>query len=183
MSRIGEQPIPLPNGVEVNVLASTVSVKGPKGELSLEAQPGISVALENGSVAVGRTSEEREVRALHGLTRALIANMVQGVTEGFRKTLELQGTGYRAQLTGGKLVMQLGYSHPVEFAPPAGITLEVENPTTIHVLGTDKRLVGQVAANIRAKREVEVYLGKGIRYRGEYVRRKAGKAGKVGTGE
>ncbi|MYB76014.1 MAG: 50S ribosomal protein L6 [Chloroflexi bacterium] len=182
MSRVGIQPIPIPNGVAVNVRASEVHVKGPKGELRLEAVPSIRVTVEDGAVRVDRSSESREVRALHGLTRALVANMVQGVTQGYRKTLELHGTGYRAQLTGNKLVMQLGHSHPVEFTPPEGISLEVENPTTIHIDGIDKRLVGQVAADIRAARPVEVYLGKGIRYRGEYVRRKAGKAGKVGAG-
>ena len=183
MSRVGQQPIPIPSGVDVNVHASDVHVKGPKGELQLEAAPSINVKVDNGSVLVERSTESREVRALHGLVRALIANMVQGVTQGYRKTLELHGTGYRAQLAGRKLVMQLGHSHPDEYSPPQGINLEVENPTTIHIEGIDKNLVGQVAANIRAARPVEVYLGKGIRYRGEYVRRKAGKAGKVGAGE
>lgn len=182
MSRVGIQPIPLPSGVDVRVQASAVHVRGPKGQLEMEAATAISVTVAERSVVVERSSESREVRALHGLTRALVANMVQGVTQGYRKTLELHGTGYRAQLAGKKLVMQLGYSHPVEFSPPDGISLEVENPTTIHIDGIDKRLVGQVAANIRAARPVEVYLGKGIRYRGEYVRRKAGKAGKVGAG-
>lgn len=183
MSRVGKQPIPIPTGVEVNVRRSAVRVKGPKGELEIEAVPSISVSVEDSNVLVERAGESREDRALHGLTRALVANMVHGVTQGYRKTLELHGTGYRAQLTGSKLVMQLGHSHPVEFAAPQGVDIEVENPTTIHVDGIDKRLVGQVAANIRASRPVEVYLGKGIRYRGEYVRRKAGKAGKVGAGE
>ena len=183
MSRVGQQPIPIPSGVDVNVRASDVHVKGPKGELQLEAEPSINVKVDNGSVLVERSTESREVRALHGLVRALIANMVQGVTQGYRKTLELHGTGYRAQLAGRKLVMQLGHSHPDEYSPPQGINLEVENPPTIHIEGIDKNLVGQVAANIRAARPVEVYLGKGIRYRGEYVRRKAGKAGKVGAGE
>ena len=182
MSRVGIQPIPIPNGVEVNVRTSAVHVKGPKGELEIEPAPFISVSVQDGAVQVDRSSESREVRALHGLTRALIANMVEGVTQGYRKTLELHGTGYRAQFTGNKLVMQLGHSHPDEFLPPPGIQIEVENPTTIHIAGIDKRLVGQVAADIRAARPVEVYLGKGVRYRGEYVRRKAGKAGKVGTG-
>ena len=182
MSRVGIQPIPLPDGVDVRVQAAAVHVKGPKGQLEMEAAAPISVTVAERAVVVERSSESREVRALHGLTRALVANMVLGVTQGYRKTLELHGTGYRVQLTGKKLVMQLGYSHPVEFAPPEGISLEVENPTTIHIDGIDKRLVGQVAADIRAARPVEVYLGKGIRYRGEYVRRKAGKAGKVGTG-
>ena len=181
MSRVGKQPIPIPSGVDVNVRASDVHVKGPKGELQLQAASSINVTVDDGSVLVERSTESREVRALHGLVRSLIANMVQGVTQGYRKTLELHGTGYRAQLAGSKLVMQLGHSHPDEYSPPQGISLEVENPTTIHINGIDKRLVGQVAADIRAARPVEVYLGKGIRYRGEYVRRKAGKAGKVGT--
>lgn len=183
MSRVGKQPVPIPSGVDVNVNAAAVRVKGPKGELQIAAAPTISVRVADSAVHVERRSESREDRALHGLTRALVANMVQGVTQGYRKTLELHGTGYRAQLAGGKLVMQLGHSHPVEFAPPPGIALEVENPTTIHVDGIDKRLVGQVAADIRKARPVEIYLGKGIRYRGEYVRRKAGKAGKIGAGE
>jgi large subunit ribosomal protein L6 len=182
MSRVGKQPIPIPSGVDVNVRASDVHVKGPKGELQLQAASSINVKVDDGSVLVERSTESREARALHGLVRSLIANMVQGVTQGYRKTLELHGTGYRAQLAGSKLVMQLGHSHPDEYSPPQGISLEVENPTTIHINGIDKRLVGQVAADIRAARPVEVYLGKGIRYRGEYVRRKAGKAGKVGTG-
>jgi large subunit ribosomal protein L6 len=182
MSRVGKQPIPIPSGVDVNVRASDVHVKGPKGELQLQAALSINVTVDDGSVLVERSTESREARALHGLVRSLIANMVQGVTQGYRKTLELHGTGYRAQLAGSKLVMQLGHSHPDEYSPPQGISLEVENPTTIHINGIDKRLVGQVAADIRAARPVEVYLGKGIRYRGEYVRRKAGKAGKVGTG-
>jgi large subunit ribosomal protein L6 len=182
MSRVGKQPVAVPNGVEVSVQASTVRVKGPKGELEIDAEPSIKVSVADGAVNVDRTNEDREARALHGLTRALVANMVEGVTQGFRKTLELHGTGYRAQQTGKKLVMQLGHSHPIEYTPPEGIDIEVENPTTLHVSGIDKRLVGQVAADIRASRPVEVYLGKGIRYRGEYVRRKAGKAGKVGAG-
>ena len=183
MSRVGKQPVPIPSGVEVNVRASAVHVKGPKGELEIETVPSVSVAVDEGAVRVDRSDESREVRALHGLTRALVANMIEGVTQGYRKTLELHGTGYRAQLAGSKLVMQLGHSHPDEFSPPQGISLEVENPTTIHIDGIDKKLVGQVAADIRAARPVEIYLGKGIRYRGEYVRRKAGKAGKVGAGE
>ncbi len=182
MSRVGIQPIPIPSGVAVNVRSAAVHVKGPRGELEIEAPPSISVSVQDGAVHVHRSAESREARALHGLTRALVANMVEGVTQGYRKTLELHGTGYRAQFTGNKLVMQLGHSHPVEFAPPKDIQIEVENPTTIHIAGIDKRLVGQVAADIRAARPVEVYLGKGIRYRGEYVRRKAGKAGKVGAG-
>ncbi len=183
MSRVGKQPVPIPSGVQVNVQAAAVHVKGPKGELEIETVPSVSVAVEDGAVRVDRSDESREVRALHGLTRALVANMIEGVTQGYRKTLELHGTGYRAQLAGSKLVMQLGHSHPDEFSPPQGISLEVENPTTIHIDGIDKKLVGQVAADIRAARPVEIYLGKGIRYRGEYVRRKAGKAGKVGAGE
>ena len=181
MSRVGKQPVPIPSGVEVNVRAATVQVKGPKGALQMETVPSVSVTVADGAVRVDRSGESRENRALHGLMRALIANMVQGVTQGYRKTLELHGTGYRAQLAGKKLVMQLGHSHPDEFSPPEGISLEVENPTTIHIDGIDKNLVGQVAADIRAARPVEIYLGKGIRYRGEYVRRKAGKAGKVGA--
>ena len=183
MSRVGSQPVPIPSGVDVNVNAADVRVKGPKGELQITAAPAITVTVAESAVHLERASESRETRALHGLTRALVANMVQGVTQGFSKTLELHGTGYRAQMAGKKLVMQLGHSHPVEYEPPAGIAIEVENPTTIHVAGIDKRLVGQVAADIRKARPVEIYLGKGIRYRGEYVRRKAGKAGKIGAGE
>ncbi len=163
------------------VARSTIAVQGPKGKLEREVPARIAVSVEDGVVRVERRADDRLSRSLHGLVRTLVVNMIEGVTQGFRKTLELRGTGYRAQLAGQKLVMQLGYSHPVEIAPPAGITFEVENPTTVHIVGIDKELVGQVAADVRATRPVEPYLGKGIRYRGEYVRQKAGKAGKVGT--
>jgi len=180
VSRIGKMPVPVPSGVEVNIDGSRVTVRGPKGELTQEFSPKMDIALEDGMVEVERTDEERETKALHGLTRALIANMVHGVVEGYSKTLEIHGTGYRAELQGDKLVMILGFSHPVEIVPPDGINFVV-NPraNTIVVEGPDKQLVGQTAAEIRAWRPVEPYQGKGIRYVGEHVRRKAGKAGKA----
>ncbi|REJ35274.1 MAG: 50S ribosomal protein L6 [Bacillota bacterium] len=179
MSRIGKQPIPLPAGVEVNIDGNTVRVKGAKGELSRTLHPDMQVAVEDGHIVVRRPSDEPRHRALHGLTRTLVANMVTGVTEGFQKSLEIRGVGYRAAMQGNKLVLSLGYSHPVEIEPPAGIEIEVPRPTQIIVRGIDKELVGEVAARVRKTRPAEPYLGKGVRYEGERVRRKAGKAGKV----
>lgn len=179
MSRIGKMPVAIPKGVEVQVAGSTVSVKGSKGSLTLDVHPAMTIAVEEGSVVVSRPTDEGEHRALHGLTRSLIANMVEGVTNGFSKTLEIQGVGYRAALKGSDLEIAVGYSHPVTVPAPKGITFEVPQPTRIVVSGTDKQAVGQVAANIRAIRKPDPYKGKGIRYQGEYVRKKAGKAGKA----
>jgi large subunit ribosomal protein L6 len=177
MSRIGKRPVILPNNVKCNINESTVVIEGPKGKLNFQIPEGIKVKTEDGKIVVERTSDEKNIRALHGLTRAMINNMVIGVTEGFQKELEIVGVGYRAQVQGKKLVMQLGFSHPVEYPIPEGITIETPNPTTIIVKGIDKQKVGEVAAEIRAFYPPEPYKGKGIRYRGEYVRRKAGKAG------
>jgi large subunit ribosomal protein L6 len=179
MSRIGKQPIPLPDGVEVAIEPELVKVKGPKGELEERVSRDMQVKQEDGQIVVTRPSDRGEHRAIHGLTRSLIANMVQGVTEGFEKRLEIQGVGYRAQLQGRKLVMSLGYSHPVEVEAPEGIEFEVPQPTEVVVRGIDKQLVGETAARIRKVRKPEPYKGKGIRYEGEYVRKKAGKAAKA----
>jgi large subunit ribosomal protein L6 len=175
MSRIGKQPIPLPDGVEVTIEPELVRVQGPKGELHERVNRDIDVKQENGEVLVTRPSNRGDHRALHGLTRSLIANMVEGVTNGFEKRLEIQGVGYRAQLQGRKLVLALGYSHPVEIEAPEGIDFEVPQPTRIVVRGISKQVVGEVAANIRKQRPPEPYKGKGIRYEGEYVARKVGK--------
>ncbi|HOB42382.1 MAG: 50S ribosomal protein L6 [Bacillota bacterium] len=180
MSRIGKKPVPVPKGVEVELDGSIITVKGPKGALSQEIPARISVEVADGEIRVTRPSDNRLDRSMHGLTRALIANMVHGVTEGFEKSLEIIGTGYRASKQGETLVLQVGYSHPVEIVPENGIQIDVPSPTKITVRGTDKQLVGQTAANIRAVREPEVYHGKGIRYAGERVALKAGKAGKIG---
>jgi large subunit ribosomal protein L6 len=177
MSRIGKSPIELPSGVEVTVSGAIVTVKGPKGSLTQEIQPSISVAIEDGTVTVSRKSDERQVRALHGLSRSLINNMVIGVTEGYSKELTAVGVGYRAALKGNQLDLQVGFSHPVSIEAPDGIAFDVPEPTKIIVSGIDKQMVGQVAANIRAVRPPEPYKGKGIRYSDEHVRRKAGKAG------
>jgi large subunit ribosomal protein L6 len=177
MSRIGKAPITLPSGVEATVQGSGVEVKGPKGALRQEIDPRISVSVDDGVVELDRADEERETRALHGLSRALVNNMVVGVSEGYVKELQAVGVGYRANLQGTKLELQVGYSHPVHIDAPEGIEFEVPEPTRIFVRGIDKQLVGQVAANIRAVRPPEPYKGKGIRYAGEHVRRKAGKAG------
>ena len=181
MSRIGRMPIPLPDGVSVDVKESQVTVRGPKGELSRVFDPAMEIALEEGVITVNRPTEQRHHRALHGLTRALLANMVTGVADGFEKQLEIHGVGYRASLRpDGSLEMHLGFSHEVLVEPPEGIEFEVEERArVIKVKGIDKELVGQVAADIRAKRPPEPYKGKGIRYAGEYVRRKSGKAGRV----
>jgi large subunit ribosomal protein L6 len=177
MSRIGKAPIALPAGVEVNFDGTTVEVKGPKGSLSQEIDPRVSLSVEDGVVSVVRDNDDREVRALHGLYRSLIANMVLGVSVGYSKELQAVGVGYRGALKGNTLELQVGYSHPVAIEAPEGITFEVPEPTKFIVSGIDKQLVGQVAANIRAVRPPEPYKGKGIRYVDEYVRRKAGKAG------
>jgi large subunit ribosomal protein L6 len=175
MSRIGKQPIPLPEGVEVTIEPELVSVKGPRGELSERVNRAIDVKQQNGEVTVTRPTDRGDHRALHGLTRSLIANMVEGVTNGFEKRLEIQGVGYRAQLQGRRLILSLGYSHPVELEAPEGIEFEVPQPTRIVVRGISKQAVGEVAANIRKQRPPEPYKGKGIRYEGEYVARKVGK--------
>lgn len=180
MSRIGKQPITIPAAVNVEIDGTRVTVRGPKGELSREISAEMHLELSDGRLLVSRPSDQPRHRALHGLTRALLANMVTGVDAGFTKTLELQGVGYRAQQQGDKIVLSLGFSHPVEVAPAPGVTLEVEGTSRIHVRGIDKEAVGQMAANIRSLRPPEPYKGKGIRYLGEYVRRKAGKAGKAG---
>jgi large subunit ribosomal protein L6 len=178
MSRVGNAPITLPSGVEVQVDGPRVTVKGPQGELKRRLPERISVRVDDGVAIVSRPDESRESKALHGLSRALLANMVQGVSDGYRKDLEIQGVGYRAQLKGTSLELQVGYSHSVTVDAPSGISFEVPEPTRVSVLGIDKELVGQVAADVRKVRPPEPYKGKGIRYVGEYVRRKAGKAGK-----
>jgi large subunit ribosomal protein L6 len=180
MSRIGRQPIPVPGNVQVTLGDdNSVIVKGPKGELTRQFPAVISIEREEGNLLVKRPNDEGKMRALHGLSRTLLSNMVVGVTTGFTKTLEVQGVGYRAQLQGSNLQLALGFSHPVIVAPPEGIAFQIEGPR-VHVQGIDKERVGQVAANIRKLRPPEPYKGKGIRYAGERVRRKAGKAGKVG---
>jgi large subunit ribosomal protein L6 len=178
MSRIGKQPIPVPAGVDVTVDGNAVTVKGPKGELSHTFPALMSIALEDGVISVTRPDDERESRSLHGLTRTLIANMVTGVSQGFSKTLEIQGVGYRAAMKGSNLEMQLGLSHPVLVTPPAGITFEVPAPNKVVVSGYDKQKVGQIASEVRGWRPPEPYKGKGVRYEGEYVRRKLGKTAK-----
>jgi large subunit ribosomal protein L6 len=175
MSRIGRKPVQVPEGVDVELGPGHVTVKGPKGELEQDVSPEMKVELEDGTLTVQRPTDRGEHRALHGLTRSLIANMVVGVTEGFEKRLEIQGVGYRAQLRGKSLELALGYSHPVSVQAPAGIEFEVPQPTEIVVRGVDKQLVGQVAADIRKRRPPEPYKGKGIRYRDEHVARKVGK--------
>jgi large subunit ribosomal protein L6 len=178
MSRVGKSPIPVPSGVEVTIKGNHVTVKGPKGELARELPGPLTVQQEGDELVVTRADDERESRALHGLGRSLLNNMVVGVTEGYRKELEIQGVGYRANAQGNsKLELQLGFSHPVDVEAPDGITFDVPTPTQVIVVGIDKELVGQVAANIRAIRKPEPYKGKGVRYKDEYVRRKAGKAG------
>jgi len=179
MSRIGKMPIPIPDPVEVRVQGTTVTVKGPKGELRRQVDADMQLEIREGQLLISRPSDRPRHRALHGLTRALVANMVTGVSQGFSKTLELQGVGYRAQMQGQDLVLSVGYSHPVQIAPPPGIQFAVEGTSRVVVTGIDKELVGQVAADVRKIRPPEPYKGKGIRYAGEYVRRKAGKAGKA----
>lgn len=183
MSRIGRMPIEVPEGVQVDINGQRVKVKGPKGELHREFRPEMSITLDKGILTVDRPNDAPQVRSLHGLTRALLNNMVVGVTTGFSKTLQIEGVGYRPELEGKDLIVHVGFSHPVRVPPPDGIEFEVDTRArTIVVQGIDKELVGQVAADIRKIRPPEPYKGKGIRYQGEYVRRKAGKAGKVGAG-
>ncbi|MBV8082189.1 MAG: 50S ribosomal protein L6 [Candidatus Eremiobacteraeota bacterium] len=179
MSRIGKMPIAVPSGVNVGYSGRVVTVKGPKGELKLECAEPIEVKVESGAVNVTRPNDDKRSKQLHGLTRTLIANMVRGVTSGFSKNLEIVGVGYRAQAQGKKLNVTVGYSHPVVVEPPAGIDIKVEGTNKITVSGADKQMVGQLAAQIRAIRPPEPYKGKGIRYEGERVRRKLGKAGKT----
>jgi large subunit ribosomal protein L6 len=178
MSRIGRMPVPIPGGVDVTINGREVTVTGPKGKLSLEVAEPIEVSQRDGVITVTRPNDEGNVRALHGLSRSLVANMVTGVTDGYRKTLEIVGVGYRVQAKGPNLEFSLGFSHPVTVSPPEGITLRVETPTRLVVEGIDKQQVGEVAANIRKLRKPEPYKGKGLRYSGEHIRRKVGKAGK-----
>ncbi len=180
MSRIGKRPITIPSGVSVDVSGENyVSVKGPKGTLELQAAPSLEISMDNGTLVVARPNEERQNRSLHGLTRTLIDNMVTGVTNGFRKNLEVHGVGYRAQMDGANLVLNVGYSHPVRMIAPEGVTYALDGQTRISVEGINKQQVGEEAARIRKVRPPEPYKGKGIRYEGERVRRKAGKAGKA----
>jgi large subunit ribosomal protein L6 len=178
MSRIGRLPIPVPSGVQVTLAGQDVTVQGPKGTLNITISEPITISQEDGTLQVARPNDERESRALHGLTRSLVANMVTGVTEGFAKTLEIRGVGYRVQARGSDLEFALGYSHPVPVKAPDGITFEVQTPTRFIVRGIDKQVVGETAAKIRKLRRPDPYKGKGVRYAGENVRRKVGKAGK-----
>ena len=177
MSRIGRKAVEIVKGASVELKGNDIIVKGPKGELRAELKPGISLEIANNLVKVSRSNEEKQTRAWHGMTRALIANMITGVTSGFSKTLEIVGVGWRAALQGKKLVMNLGYSHPIEFTPPEGIEIVVENPIKFHVKGIDKELVGQTCALIKEFRPPEPYHGKGIKFENEYIIRKAGKTG------
>ena len=178
MSRIGKLPIEIPQGVEVSIDGQTITAKGPLGTESVTVRDEISLVQEDNKVVLTRKDEERKTRALHGLSRTLVANAIKGVKDGFEKKLEIQGVGYRAAMQGNTLNLQLGYSHPINFVPPEGIKIVVEANTKITVSGPNKQTVGDVAATIRSKRPPEVYKGKGVRYEGEYIRRKAGKAGK-----
>ena len=180
MSRIGRMPIAVPSGVDVSIDGRKLTIKGPKGSLTRELHPDMTVVREDGTIVVRRPTEQKEHKQLHGLTRTLVSNMVVGVTTGYRKPLEITGVGYRASLVGKKLQLNLGYSHPIEIDPPSGISFELENPTRLTVVGIDKELVGQIAARVRSTRKPEPYKGKGVRYAGERIRRKAGKAGKIG---
>ena len=180
MSRVGRMPLAIPEGVEVQIEGQRVRVKGPKGELEQEFRPELTIKEDNGVLLVTRSSDEPSIRALHGLTRSLLNNMILGTTQGFEKTLEVQGVGYRAELKGKSLMLYVGFSHPVEVQPPEGIHFSVEGKgVIIKITGFDRQLVGQVAADVRKNRPPEPYKGKGIRYVGEHVRRKAGKAGRV----
>jgi large subunit ribosomal protein L6 len=178
MSRIGKKPIAIPGGVEIKVAGSTVSVKGPLGKLDWSLQDGVKVAVNNGQLIVDRASEDRKVRALHGLTRAELSNMVQGVTKGYERSLEITGVGYKTQLQGRTLSFNVGYINPVIYQVPAGIDVKVDKQTLINLKGVDKRLVGQVAADLRAIKPPDVYKQKGVRYAGEALRKKEGKTGK-----
>ncbi len=180
MSRVGRLPVDIPSGVQVEVKGTNVHVKGPKGEMQRTFSPLIGIAMENGQIQVSRKSDLPAERALHGTTRAVLANMIHGVSAGFERVLEIEGVGYRAEMNGKKLVLYMGFSHPVEMEPPAGITFDVEAKTRqVIVRGFDKELVGQIAANVRNVRPPEPYHGKGLHYLGERIRRKAGKAGKA----
>ncbi|GAA5511311.1 50S ribosomal protein L6 [Deinococcus carri] len=180
MSRIGKQPIAVPSGVTVNADNGVFTVKGPKGELTVPYNPALNITNENGQLLVTRPSDRQEHRALHGLTRSLVANAVKGVSDGYTINLELRGVGYRARLAGRNLELTIGYSHPVVIEPPQGVTFTVPEPTRIDVSGIDKQLVGQVAANVRKVRKPDVYHGKGVRFVGEQIALKAGKAGATG---
>lgn len=180
MSRIGRKPITVPSGVEITIDGQTVKVKGPKGSLQQTIREQIKVAQEGNELVVTRDNDEREAKALHGLSRTLVANMIVGVTEGYKKSLEINGTGYRVAAKGSDLEFALGFSHPVLVQAPEGISFSVEKPTLFHISGIDKQLVGEVAANIRKIRPPEPYKGKGVKYVGEVIRRKAGKAGGKG---
>lgn len=182
MSRIGKLAIDLPSGVTVEKTEGILQVSGSKGSLKMDINPGVKVEIVDGQIKVSRMSEDKKAKALHGLTRSLIANMVKGVVVGWSKNVELVGVGFRAQANGDKLILNVGFSHPVEVVAPEGVSFEVLDNTKITISGIDKYLVGQLAANIRAIRPPDVYKGKGIRYEGEYVRKKMGKAGKVGAG-
>jgi large subunit ribosomal protein L6 len=178
MSRVGRKPIPIPAGVEVKTAGPVVSVKGPKGTLQWQLTPGVTVAVTDGHVQVSRASDESKLRALHGLVRAELNNMIAGVTKGYERTLEISGVGYKAQVQGQTMSLNVGYTHPVQFALPKGIEAKVDKQTVITVRGIDKRLVGQVAANLRAVKRPDVYKQKGIKYAGETLRKKEGKTGK-----
>lgn len=180
MSRIGKKPITVPAGVEIIIDVERVTVKGPKGELCRSFANGMDISIQEGVLTVSRATDNRIHRSLHGLTRSLLANMVEGVTQGFRKDLELHGVGYRVLKVGEGFALQVGYSNPVDLAPPDGIVIDSDAPNRLSVSGIDKELVGQFAAVVRRIRRPDAYLGKGIRYAGEHIRRKAGKSGKVG---
>jgi large subunit ribosomal protein L6 len=180
MSRIGRLPIAVPATVDVTIEGRRLTVKGPKGTLTRELHPDMTVKREDENLVVTRPTEQKTHKQLHGLTRTLVNNMVVGVTDGYRKGLEITGVGYRAAKAGEKLQLNLGYSHQIEIDPPAGISFEIESPTRLAVVGIDKELVGQIAAKVRSTRKPEPYKGKGVRYAGEKIRRKAGKAGKIG---
>ncbi len=179
MSRIGLMPIPVPQDVRVDVKGNEVTVEGGKGKLTRSFHPDMAITLKNGNLIVARPTDNRSHRALHGLTRSLLANMVEGVTKGFEKVLELSGVGYRAQKAGDKLSLQIGFSHPVDFSPPDGVEIVVEGTNRVRIIGIDKEVVGEAAAQIRAIRPADSYKGKGVRYAGERVRLKPGKAGKA----
>lgn len=179
MSRIGKNPVPIPDKVEVKISDASVTVKGPKGELSVAYTQEVKLAQEDGNVVVTRVNDSRTARALHGTTRANIQNLMIGVSEGFKRTLNLVGVGFRAEVRGDKLLLNVGHSHPILFFAPKGITFETDGPTTIHISGIDKQLVGQVAAKIRSLRPPEPYKGKGVKYSDEYIKRKAGKTAKA----
>jgi len=180
VSRVGRMPVVIPAGVQVDINGANIGVKGPKGELKRTFSPLIGIEMENGQIVITRKSDQPAERALHGTTRAVLANMIQGVSAGFERVLEIEGVGYRAEMNGKNLVLHMGYSHPVEVEPPAGISFDVDQKTRrVFVRGFDKELVGQVAANIRNVRPPEPYHGKGLHYLGEKIRRKAGKAGKA----